>query len=88
MADLSNRDSPTVCSSSEMRRLAAESARPHSFAPLVMLPDLAMVQKSLRVTKSILAGLIRVFTLIFYPYLRKMRRLAHFIAILKRLKKA
>jgi hypothetical protein len=84
LADLSRREMPTVSSSSDIRRLAADNARLHSFAPLVMLPDFATAQKSLRVTKSILAGFMKAFMNIFYLSLRKMRRLVQFIAILRR----
>jgi hypothetical protein len=49
-----------------------------------MLPDFATAQKSLRVTKSILAGFMKAFMDIFYLSLRKMRRLVQFIAILRR----
>ena len=57
--------SPTVSSSSEILRLAAERARLHSLAPLVMLPDWAMAQNNFRVTKSTLEGFIWGFMGVF-----------------------
>ena len=39
------------------------------------LPDWTIAQKSLRVTKSTLAGFRGDFMRSFYPYLRKMRRI-------------